>query len=427
MIFRIIDPSVMEKKMKWVTSAPVKDFLRKFSMMNPAVFNSSGVENKQREYYEKLARQFIYDLADHDNSEHGDIFFKVLQDYMKLNIVREIALPPLVRAELYNNRLNHELRKNGAIINDPRPLAIVIKDKNDYNGAHLDDGIEFKISQDVISEREIPSLIRQGYRVMVTDSQDFEEAIQSILDFTRFEPAKLLIFRSHGSKNTLGGWINITPSIFSYFYNTTSAKDKEYQRELKGRVEEVLVGSCSTGRESSNIVDKVSQIIGARSVGPREDISFMIFDKGGNDANRFRFYMYHKDKKSYEPVQSYVADPFKNSRVTQAMKVTRPLRREEGRRQKVQLVSQEPSDQKRNTAMVTDPTGGIDFNSINKDVQIKNKDGNITLQIDPAMFARLQKAPGFVPVIINIQLLKNLQQFLNADTATAGIISKGIT
>jgi len=38
--------------------------------------------------------------------------------------------------------------------------------------------------------------------------------------------------------------------------------------------------------------------------------------------------------------------------------------------------------------------------------------------MDPAMLAQLQSAPGFVPVIINIQPLKNLQQFLSNDATT---------
>ena len=38
--------------------------------------------------------------------------------------------------------------------------------------------------------------------------------------------------------------------------------------------------------------------------------------------------------------------------------------------------------------------------------------GEIKFNIDPAMLQRLQNAPGFVPVIINIQPTNNLREFL---------------
>jgi hypothetical protein len=55
--------------------------------------------------------------------------------------------------------------------------------------------------------------------------------------------------------------------------------------------------------------------------------------------------------------------------------------------------------------------GGIDLNSIDKDLQTK-ENGEIKFTIDPAMLEELQNAPGFVPVIINIQPLTDLPTFL---------------
>ena len=66
-----------------------------------------------------------------------------------------------------------------------------------------------------------------------------------------------------------------------------------------------------------------------------------------------------------------------------------------------------------------DKTGGIDLTPANLNLQTQNSNGEIKFHIDPAMLAQLQNAPGFVPVIINIQPLKNLQQFLNNDATTA--------
>ena len=56
--------------------------------------------------------------------------------------------------------------------------------------------------------------------------------------------------------------------------------------------------------------------------------------------------------------------------------------------------------------------GGIDLTQANMNLQTQNTGEGIKFQLDPAMLAKLQNAPGFVPVIINIQPLKNLQEFL---------------
>jgi hypothetical protein len=56
--------------------------------------------------------------------------------------------------------------------------------------------------------------------------------------------------------------------------------------------------------------------------------------------------------------------------------------------------------------------GGIDLTPANMNLQTKNNGGEITFHLDPAMLQQLQNAPGFVPVIINIQPLNDLRQFL---------------
>ena len=54
--------------------------------------------------------------------------------------------------------------------------------------------------------------------------------------------------------------------------------------------------------------------------------------------------------------------------------------------------------------------GGIDLTS-NKFLQTQNSGESIKFHLDSAQLAQFQNAPGFVPVIINIQPLKNLSQF----------------
>ena len=77
--------------------------------------------------------------------------------------------------------------------------------------------------------------------------------------------------------------------------------------------------------------------------------------------------------------------------------------------------------------------GGIDFNSDKINLQVKmdsrfrgndsreggndrgseGNDNGIKFKIDPAMLKQLQNAPGFVPVIINVQPMTDLRQFLD--------------
>ncbi|MBF0570231.1 MAG: hypothetical protein HQL12_00005 [Candidatus Omnitrophica bacterium] len=56
--------------------------------------------------------------------------------------------------------------------------------------------------------------------------------------------------------------------------------------------------------------------------------------------------------------------------------------------------------------------GGIDFNPDKMNLNVHNSTGEIKFKLDPAMIAQLQKAPGFVPVIFNIQPMTDLKIFL---------------
>jgi len=56
--------------------------------------------------------------------------------------------------------------------------------------------------------------------------------------------------------------------------------------------------------------------------------------------------------------------------------------------------------------------GGIDLSPANMNLQTQNGGKAIKFHLDPAQFQQLQNAPGFVPVIINIQPMTNLRMFL---------------
>ncbi len=72
--------------------------------------------------------------------------------------------------------------------------------------------------------------------------------------------------------------------------------------------------------------------------------------------------------------------------------------------------------------------GGIDLTPANMNLQTRNSNGEIKFHMDPAMLQQLQNAPGFVPVIINIQPLKSLPEFLglNRNTASSNSLTKNI-
>jgi hypothetical protein len=65
--------------------------------------------------------------------------------------------------------------------------------------------------------------------------------------------------------------------------------------------------------------------------------------------------------------------------------------------------------------------GGIDFTAHKTTLEIRNAGEGIKFRLDPAMLQQLQNAPGFVPVIINIQPLNNLQKFLGIDASSTPV------
>jgi hypothetical protein len=59
-------------------------------------------------------------------------------------------------------------------------------------------------------------------------------------------------------------------------------------------------------------------------------------------------------------------------------------------------------------------TGGIDLTPANMNLQTQNAREWIKFHLDPAQLEQLQNAPGFVPVIINIQPMTDLKSFLDS-------------
>ena len=67
--------------------------------------------------------------------------------------------------------------------------------------------------------------------------------------------------------------------------------------------------------------------------------------------------------------------------------------------------------------------GGIDFKSADKNLEVQNPNGEIQFYIDPAQLAQLQNAPGFVPVIINMEPITDIKGFLGIVEANSQVNS----
>jgi len=69
----------------------------------------------------------------------------------------------------------------------------------------------------------------------------------------------------------------------------------------------------------------------------------------------------------------------------------------------------------KDNAQLSHEYGGIDFTANKTPLEIQHSGEGIKFHINPAMLAQLQNAPGFVPVIISIQPMINLRQFLGSN------------
>ncbi|MBF0490736.1 MAG: hypothetical protein HQL15_09025, partial [Candidatus Omnitrophica bacterium] len=69
--------------------------------------------------------------------------------------------------------------------------------------------------------------------------------------------------------------------------------------------------------------------------------------------------------------------------------------------------------------------GGIDFNSEKMNLETRNQGGEIKFNLDSAQLAQLQNAPGFTPVIINIQPITDLPMFLGISEKTGNSLTVG--
>jgi predicted unusual protein kinase regulating ubiquinone biosynthesis (AarF/ABC1/UbiB family) len=82
----------------------------------------------------------------------------------------------------------------------------------------------------------------------------------------------------------------------------------------------------------------------------------------------------------------------------------------------VSMDAAQTADHAQNEVLKQDGTigkkGGIDFNPEEMHLQVQNNGGAIKFNLDPSMIQQLQNAPGFSPIIIDMQPLNSVQMFL---------------
>jgi len=82
-----------------------------------------------------------------------------------------------------------------------------------------------------------------------------------------------------------------------------------------------------------------------------------------------------------------------------------------------QIRNDAPSAKQPGNPAMTAKNGGIDLTPSNMHVQTQNAGEGIRFHLDGAMVKQLQNAPGFIPVIINMEPMSDLRRFLGLNEA----------
>ncbi len=113
-----------------------------------------------------------------------------------------------------------------------------------------------------------------------------------------------------------------------------------------------------------------------------------------------------QDEKLLPELRPVVVNALKNTESSN--KIQRKISSKEAKKLKIY---RDPEDQAM-TGVAARTRGGIDFTAGKTPLEVRNAGKAIKFYMDPAQLAQLQNAPGFVPVIINIQPLTDLRAFL---------------
>ncbi len=376
-------------KVRWAQNKAAKVLLAKFDRLN----KGAGLFGDITRAVDNInAQRLVVEMAARSKNEQE--FTILMNNFVKFKMVRSILQSPEVSLKLLQWRIDHENRKNGkSVTSDKRPLAVVIVDTADWNGALKDKAA-------IGNEKSfVESLISQGYRVLMTEADNFNQVLASIEDFTQFGRG-VLFLNAHGNPETLGGWVALPTAAKKYTMGTgrviiNSILENQYAQMLEGRVSKVVLYSCSTGGtrtpNQKNIADFIAKIMGAATYAPQEPIHRVDFGKDGSVNFYTKEFGYGgmSFDDSERRAESYIAQPPKPN------------------------VSDKPKAPKSaSSSGIDQEVGGIDLTKNKMDLEVDNQAALIKFQLDPATLKKLRDSVGFNPVIFNVAPMEDLSAFL---------------
>jgi len=218
-----------------------------------------------------------------------------------------------------------------------------------------------------------------------------------------------------GPSNRLRGGIGL--------YNSISGIIEKYKATgMKNKIELLLTDGQDTGGDLTYINGKPvpSQRL-KEKLDEAKRLGIEIVGIGFNTRDTEVFGVGHYIQLDKENAESIIDAVLKIARIkvqrgklpeTDLMKLLEPnLRRAAATYQRSQTIDAAE------ISPVTKGPGGIDFTAKQTPLEIQNAGEGIKFHLDLAMLRELQNAPGFVPVIISIQPMRNIRAFLGLASA----------
>ncbi|MBF0503800.1 MAG: hypothetical protein HQL14_01740 [Candidatus Omnitrophica bacterium] len=332
----------------------------------------------ERERYKKMALAEI--AAEIPETPYGGLdrnaFLTKIDNIIKFGLVRTLNMPKVIRDSIYKERLQFEMG-----FDDDRPIAIVITDTYDWNGAMFEgsfEGLTFQLQS-------------QGYRVLWAEQSTLEGVVSQIEKFTRNGKKARLFLHQHAAPNELGGFLHFSGVTYPIGGGASveikSLEDEtvlNISKRLNGLILESYVFGCSSGAErvGGNVADLIAIFTNAPVYAPKTPPTGLKLPDKDHPVVEF----YNEMTGAREKVETYVAHPPKTPTT---------------------IPTKKPTEKKvgGNESLQSPENGGIDLTPTNMSLQTKNTSGAIVFHLDAGMLRQLQNIGGFVPVVISISPL----------------------
>ena len=279
-IIRDVGKEIFDR-IKWFYSPIVQDFDKEFNELNDqkgenSLITKEGWKANQDARVVAAHMEVKYLLTIAAQSTDLVAYEKKVAQLLNLGLVRMAGfVDEQTRDELVNNRLQQESNKiklfqGLSFENDPRPIAVMALSKSDWNRTFINMNLHIPY----LDRLGVPktwsdpqfnvaaSLIKQGFRMMYYDVDEFAEgksAIKAIQDAGQFKRVQYVEIGAHGTPTSLR-----YKTMVDFF---SEDNIKKWRQELAGFVEpgaDVIVDGCSTGELHSgqaNIADVFQKII----------------------------------------------------------------------------------------------------------------------------------------------------------------------